>query len=179
MALSIQLPLQASQYISTNNSFNAAFSAGYYTFAAVANQKQIVIPLEINSVYLIERIFIAGNIPAEDYLSSIDYNLGADNIPLLRLNRLKDNSQCHTRPIPVVQYSINREAPIIIYSDKKGDQLLMTVSGVMVQTAKTLGIDPITLSIGLSIYQINEKFFNQGMKTSMSSEFGLSKKYSS
>jgi hypothetical protein len=180
MALSIQLPLQAIQYLSTANLFLAPFNTivqGKYCFNQASNVKQTVIPMEINSVYLIERMFVSGNIGAEDFLSCID--VAANDLPQIRITKKIDKVQIHTRPIPVIQFTPNRESPIIVYSDKKGDELEMTMTGTLQQIPDLLGLDPMVVTIGLSIYQINEKYFNQGLKTQMSSEFGLSKKYSS
>jgi hypothetical protein len=185
MALSIQLPLQAIQYISTANLFSAPFNtvvAGKYSFNPTTllnggNVKQTVIPMEIGSVYLIERMFVSGNIPAEDFLSSV--NPTRVDLPQIRITRKIDGHQIHAMPIPVIQFTTNRESPIMVYSDKKGDELQMSMTGVIEQIPNTIGVDPVVVTIGLSIYQINEKFFNNGLKTAMSSDFGLSKKFSS
>jgi hypothetical protein len=183
MALQIQLPLQAVQYIPTVNVFRAPFNtvvSGKYSFDTVAgNINQTVIPLEINSVYLIERTFISGNIPAEDFLSSVDESLGTAGLPYITLNREKNSVSQSVYKIPVIQFTQNRESPIIIYSDKQGDTLRMTMTGTLIQTANTIGFDPLMVCVSFSIYQINEKFFNQGMKMSLDADFGLSKRRSS
>ena len=182
MALSIQIPLQAVQYISTVNVSRAAFNvpaAGKYSFNVAGNTLQTVLSLEINSVYLIERMFVSGNIAAEDFLSSIDATLPVTDMPFVLLKRKLNPLQAHVQKIPVIQYSINRESPIIVYSDKKGDELQISATGILQQIANTVGVDPVILCIGLSIYQINEKYFNQGYKMSMSADFGLDKRRSS
>lgn len=172
--------MQAVQYIPTVNIFRAAFNtdvAGKYSFNnAPGNINQTVIPLEINSVYLIERTFISGNIPAEDFLASIDEAAGVAGLPYITLTKEKNSvAQCVNK-IPVIQFTQNRESPLIIYSDKQGDVLRMTMTGVLAQISETVGIDPLIVCVSFSIYQINEKFFNQGLKMSLDADFGLSKR---
>jgi hypothetical protein len=178
MALTIQLPLQSTQYIPTSNSFNAVFntvSPGRYSFNTPGNQNVVVIPLEIGSIYLVERMFISGNLNGEDYLSSVD-DLSAAGMPQLQIRR-KQNKVCsHVAKIPVIQFTQNREAPIYIYSDKKDDSIIMSMSGELQQIGNTVGLDPIIITVGLSIYQINEKYYNQGIRTRMNPDFGLGRK---
>jgi hypothetical protein len=180
MALSIQLPLQATQYIPTSTSFNAPFNTdvtGKYSFNNLSSNLNVpVLKLEFGSYYLIERMFISGNLTAEDYLSSVDDPL---TIPKLQIKRVKDSVCSHVSQIPVVQFTINREAPIYIKSDKLDDYITLSLTGVVSQLPQTVGLDPIIITIGLSVYQINEKFFNQGLRTRFDSDFGLAKKSSS
>lgn len=181
MALSIQLPLQASEYISTLNAFEAPFNApevGKYSFNVDANVNQVVLPVEINSYYLIERMFISGNITSEDYLASMDFT-DVDALPAIVIRRLKDKVNSHVKKIPAQQFTLNRESPIFIKSDKKGDAIIMSFTGIVGQIAATVGVDPLIITVGLSIYQINEKFYNIGMRTALDSDFGLSKKRTS
>ena len=182
MALSIQLPIQAIHYVPTVNIFQGTFNtpaAGKYSFNITANQNTVIMPLEINSMYLIERMFISGNIPAEDYLSSMDFDFGTEQIPSIRIKTKLNAVQSHTVKIPIVQFTENREAPILVHTDKKDDQLLMSMSGQLKQIDNTVGIDPVIICIGLSIYQFNEKSMNEGLRTAMSAQFGLGKKSSS
>jgi hypothetical protein len=175
MALSITLPLQATQYHSTVNVFTADFNdpeAGKYSFNTAENENQLVLPMEINSYYLIERIFVSGNVASEDFLSSMD----EDNLPYIRIRRSKDSVASHARNIPVLQFTQNRESPIWVKSDKKDDTLIMTLRGIFFQIDNTVGIDPLVVTVGLSIYQLNETYFNEAMRTSLLPSFGLDKK---
>jgi hypothetical protein len=179
MALSISLPIHKSQYIPTSTSFLAPFNTiapGRYSFDIPANENAQILRLDFGSHYLIERMFISGNIAAEDYLTSIDNPAIA---PTLQIRRLKDAVMTHVSRIPVIQFSPNREAPVYIYSDKKEDYIMLTMRGNIAQVANTVGVDPLIVTIGLSIYQINEKYFTQGMRTAIQENFGLSKKSSS
>jgi hypothetical protein len=149
---------------------------GKYGFLTPGNTDVLVMPLAIGSFYLIERMFISGNLAAEDYLSSIDTPA---TIPLLQIRRSRDTVAASMTRIPIVQFSINRESPLFIKSDKLGDTLIMSMTGVLRQIANTVGLDPLIVVIGLSVYQINEKFYNQAMRTAIAPEFGLSKKFQS
>lgn len=179
MALSIQLPLQSINYIPTANTFNGDFNTvapGKYSFNKAANTDAVVLPLQLNTLYFVERVFISGNIPAEEFLSALDTGAGTAQLPAIYLKRKQAKAAIMKTKMPVYQFTTNREAPVLFYSDKKDDVLLITMTGQLVQTAFLVGIDPVVVTISLSIYEINEKFFNMGMRTKIESDFGLSKR---
>ena len=174
MAIDIPLPLQATNYLPTSNVFTAAFNTpvpGKYSFSVDANAKQRVIKLEPQTMYLIERLFIAGDIPAESYLASLDLSSAA-TLPAIVFSKKRGNNTVHAARIPIVQYVQNREVPIWIYSDKGDDELLVTFTGILNQVAATVGKNTLNIALDLSIYQISEKGYSVGMRTAVAPSFG-------
>jgi hypothetical protein len=166
MALTIDLALQTLRYIPTQNIFRAPFGVpviGKYSFGipgtssptTLLNLTQKVIDLEPHSWYLVERMFAGGSIGAEDYLASIDASVTV-YVPRIVLTKKLSSDIVNVTAIPVVQFFQNRESPIWVNSQKKGDQLLMSCSGVLLQIPSTVGIAEIDLTIGLSIYQVSD-----------------------
>lgn len=178
MSLSIKLPLQSTQYIATSNCFNGTFNtpvAGKYSFDIAANRNAVVLDLQLNSYYLIERMFISGNVPAEDFLAALDFSSGVSLLPSITIKRKLHTASIHRLPLPVYQFTDSRETPMLFKSDKKDDQLLMSFTGQMNQTAALVGVNPLTVTIGLSIYEISEAGFNIGFRSALNPSFGLDK----
>jgi hypothetical protein len=177
MALTLDLALQDARYIPTENIFRAPFGApvvGKYSFGmqgaydaiTLLNVNQVVIDLEPNSWYLIERAFVGGNIGADEYFNSID-PASTTYLPRFEIKKKLAGSIVNVKAVPIVQFFQNRESPVWINSQKKTDQLLMSLTGILVQIPTTLGTAEIQITVGLSIYQMSDAQHNlimQGMK---------------
>ncbi len=153
-------------YIPTANIFTASFSdptLGKYNFDVDGNRNQVVCELQGNSIYMIARMSIGGDIGEEIYSNSIEI------IPAVTLRRKRNNVLVYPDEIKIVGYSPAQEVITFIYSDQKGeriDQLLISCTGLLKQTVDTVGREKIGLNITFEIYKISsvdwiQEFRNQ------------------
>lgn len=133
------------RYIPASNTFNAVFT-GDYQFGTPGNTLQTVIALQENTVYYIDNYSVSGNIPKEVFLSSIAIT------PTIVFSRRKDKQHVYTRAIPVTHFFEEKAATVFVFSQSKEDALLVSFSGVLSQTADMIGINPLKITVSLSIY---------------------------
>jgi hypothetical protein len=156
MSVSNRIP-QQSRFIATSNIFSAAFNTpvvGKYSFDVAANERQIVIPLQSNTVYLLDRLSFSGTIPQETYFSAID------TLPTITFRYRIGNEVVYMRSIPLIQYSDGKESAAWLLTNKGGEDLVITLRGVLNQTADMVGVDPVKLNVGCEIYAVDEKIYN-------------------
>ena len=156
--VTFKFPPNVARYQYTFNLFSATFNVptiGVYDFGKAANNFQTVFLLEKNSIYLIDQISTGGNIPESDYFSSI--KVTPQVFFSLKVTR---GEPVFVKSFPVVQYLKGQEFTTVIKSEKGGDALQMSVTGILNQTSNTVGITPINISVSLSVYEINEKNAN-------------------
>jgi hypothetical protein len=135
-------------YLPTRNQFSAAFT-GVYDFGVVAgNQNQVVCPLEKDKVYYIDNFAFGGNIAGEDYLSAIN------TVPLVLLTRVSDhqNIDGYMKKIPLALFSPGIPATAFVRSNRVDDALLVSISGILNQTANLVGVTPVILVLSFNIY---------------------------
>jgi hypothetical protein len=165
MSLVYQIP-KTSHFISTSNTFTATFNVptiGLYDFAVAGNVGQVVIPLNLNSVYLLNRITIGGTIPQEEYLFNIV------TLPLLRLRYLKENQSIYRSPIPVVQFIDGMEAVAWLWTEQSRDSLIMDLDiGQLSQDAFLVGVATVRINVCLTIFECFDNGFVQEFKKSNS-----------
>lgn len=161
MGISYQVPTE-SRYIPTSTEFNAVFNAnpanpGKYDFntdaAGAINQNIVVEPMQPNSVYLIERMSCGGNLTEGQFLEANDVFCFVD------IKRSLGKKRVHRKPIPIANYFDGQESAIWIYSDKDGDQLTLSFSGVLNQLPSMVGIATATIQISLNLYAIESAYF--------------------
>jgi hypothetical protein len=140
------------RYIPATNTFNAPFT-GEYNFSIAANVGQSVIKLQANSIYIISSYSLGGNIPKEDFLSSIAIN------PAMVLSRKADKQGIYTRAIPLNHFYENREAMVYFESKTKDDELLVTFSGRLNQTANLIGVNPLKITLAFTLYAVDDPSF--------------------
>lgn len=156
MSINWTIP-RSSQFIPTKNIFTANFNnpiIGKYSFDVPANKNIELIEMKKNSVYLIERLSVGGNIGEEDYFSALEIP------PELILKKSISGERVYPRPIPVLNYCDGAEVVAWVLSAKMKDVLTCTLSGLLRQTAALNGVIAINLSVSFSIYEItNTKFY--------------------
>lgn len=161
MSFVFQIP-KTSQYIQTSNTFSAAFNVptlGLYDFNVAGNQNQTVIPLNPNSIYLLNKVTIGGTIPQETYLFNIV------TLPLITLNYKKEKQRIYQKPIPVVQFVDGLEAIAWLWTDQSDDDLEMSIKpGQLSQDAFLVGVTPIKINVSLSLFEISDNGFVQDFK---------------
>lgn len=157
------IPHQA-RYISTQNTFSAAFT-GVYDFSIPANANQLVIRLSANTVYFIDNYAFAGNITQEDFLSAIN------TVPSIKLSRKNDKDPVYMKAIPLNQYSPDKPATVFVLSNKANDQLLITFTGLLNQIAPLVGISPVSFTLSFSIYAIENNDYNREFISNLDPSF--------
>ena len=155
MSIQYEIP-HSSLFQPTNNIFTARFNIptpGKYDFNQAVNKNVEIMELETGSVYLIERISLAGSISQESYLESIEI------MPILRLKLQRSGEIVYKRDIPLVNYSDNTDIVTWIYSHKAREKLTADVYGLLIQIPDTVEQTEIKLNINLSCYQIRDSQF--------------------
>ena len=166
MSLSFQVP-QSARYIPTVNVFAAPFNdpsaPGQFNFAAAPQNVVALSPLQPNTVYLIERIAVGGDIASEDYFAA------QFTVPQLFIRKRAGNAaipeNVYTTPLPLVGFSDSQECAAFVTSDKGGDALLLGISGILNMTPALLGRGAVQLHIRLDIFAIDERTYNTLFKS--------------
>jgi len=170
MSVNFTVPSSA-RFISPAVSFTAAFNTptvGKYDFGIAANALKTVFELQANTVYLISQMSIGGTVASEDFLESISV------IPKLRFFRKVMAEGLYTEPIPITQFNASKEVSIWVISQKAGDSLQATLTGILSQTSAFVGLASITLNVSLSVYAIDEKEYNKNFRDSLLPSFSRS-----
>lgn len=155
-----------SRIIPTENNFTAPFT-GIYDFGAVAgNARQVVFNLDPNSVYFLDNFSVGGNITSEDFLASIA------TVPILTLSKQSDRkgSTIYARSFPISQFFQSKECTCFVDSNRGNDALLISLSGVLNQTANLVGLDPLKLTISFSVFAMDEKEYNSSYRDRLFSQ---------
>jgi len=153
MSIPIQLPISA-QVIPVSNVFTATFNTptiNRYDFAVAANTNQVILELERQSVYIIERMAFSMDIPEAVFQSSIDVT------PRLSFTRRAPNQQEFQRAMPFVNYYKDYETYMFFNTTQSNDALRATFTGSLVQVPETVGLTEISAYVQLTIYKINDQ----------------------
>lgn len=153
--------------IESYNQFTANFNnpLGQYGFTQVAaNANQLVINTNPNFIYLIDRVSFSASIDEGVYLQA----LGAGSIqPTLRFRFLKaSQTSLYPYALPAINYKDGLEFAFFFYSPKRGDQLLISMAGVLNQVAAMVGVGEIIAQASFVIYQENNAEKINKMKNS-------------
>lgn len=168
MSIMYQIPTQ-SQYIATSTVFTGTFNVptpGRYDFNVAANQNVAIQELEPNTVYLIERMSVGGSISEGDFLGSIV------TFPSLVIKRSISNMIVYKKPFPIVNYADGIETAAFIHSDKGGDNLTVSFSGLLLQLPSMVGLADVKIQVSLSIYAINSGYFNAAFRDVQNNSMG-------
>lgn len=165
MSVFFKIP-QTARFLSTSSTFVGTFNVptvgvydfGSFTAPVAVNNRQRILSLKNNTVYLIERLSLGGNIGEETYLDSIN------TLPTLTLGRERSDMIVYQRPLVFSQFIDNREVAAFVHSDKSDDWLVGSVYGVLNQVPATVGKTPINLYVSLSIYAMDNKAFNAAFR---------------
>jgi hypothetical protein len=162
MALNYSIP-KTSTFLSTSSTFTALFgnpTPGVYDFNRTANAGRVVLNLNMNAIYLINRITIAGDISQEEYLNNIL------TLPLMVLRYGLESQRVYPMSIPLVQYNDNMEAVAFFWSDLAGETLTLDlVTGVINQDAFMVGRGSVTLNVAMAIFEITDNGFVQNFRS--------------
>jgi hypothetical protein len=142
--------------IETSNQFTANFNnpVGQYGFTQVAgNADQVLINMNPNYIYLIDRVSFSASIAEATYLDSLGVNAVQ---PQLRIRFLKQSGALtYPFPFPAINYKNNLEFSLWLRSPKRADQALISMTGVINQVAATVAIPTILAFASFVIYEEN------------------------
>lgn len=161
--------------IESYNQFTANFNnpIGQYGFTQVAaNANQVLLNMNPNYIYLIDRVSFAASIDQGAYLES----LGAGSVqPEMRIRFLKaSGALTYPFPFPAINYKDNLEFSFWLHSPKKDDQALITMTGVLNQVPATVGTPSLIAFMSFVIYQENNLTKITKMLGSTTKEVGRS-----
>lgn len=181
MSLTFKIP-QTARFISTSSRFLAAFNnptAGVYDFDTTTlpgnvNTNQVIIPLQPNSVYLIERMSIGADIGEAVYQESLSLPAAlGDLLPTLRLSWLRGRGEnIYAAPFPITQLIDNQEVAAWVTTSHSNDFLVATFRGTLNQVSATVGRVTINVYVNLSIYQVATSWYNTHFKSQLSRTTG-------
>lgn len=145
--------------------FSAPFAAGVYNFSIPANENVVLLaPMQVSTVYLIERINFFANVPEGVWLESQDT---IANYPNFRLHFLNSPSESlYPEPVRCVNYIDNGEQLIWYASTRSDESLLISFAGLVNQVPATVGIPTLFAQVNFTIYQVQNaewiELFNRG-----------------
>lgn len=145
--------------IETANRFRADFNTppGQYGFqgsaAAVAqNTRALVLEMEPEYVYFIDRLSFSASIDEGVYLRAFD----PGDRPEIRLFLRERSPAIFPRPFPAINYKDNLELNFWFYNLDANNALLATMSGTLNQPAELVGVDTVFAQLSLVVYQIEQ-----------------------
>lgn len=146
----------------TVNTFQATFNAegtGVYNFGFDTTQQgQVVLELNRNYVYLIDRVSFAVTAPEGVYLEAIN------TLPRFRLRFRRDNMIAFANGLPGVKYHDGLEFNFWTFTDKANDALVCDMTGVLNQVAALIGVVQVFATLSLVIYQENNSQMVRAIK---------------
>lgn len=169
MSVQWVIPNQA-RFISTVSVFVGTFNVpvlGAYGFSIPANAGVLVLPLQPNTQYLLERVTIGADISELDYSAALDLS-AVDRLPRLRLIRRSDGSGVYESSIPVPAFVRQNENSVWVKSDSDNDALLATFTGQLSQTAALVGVPAVRVTVSYSVYAIESTIYNRAFRGSQS-----------
>lgn len=135
----------------TSNRFVATFNVptpGEYDFGIAANRNQTVLALNPNYVYLIDRVSFSASIDEGVYLGAVNAQ------PTFRL-RYRNSTLTYPAGLPAVNYKDDLEFNFWFWTTKTNDELLITLTGSLLQTPPLVGVPTVAAQISYVIYQEN------------------------
>ena len=167
------------KYVPVSLIFTAQFNTpeiGRYSFDTTVNKGIELLKFQPNTWYFLDSMSIGGTISDEEYARSI-YRL-----PSLTFKKSMTGERVYVRSITLPKYSENRELTVFVNSDKavggtpstvatKSDTLIADLEGSLNQIPETVGQSFISLNLAISIFQIDEKYMNEAMRSKMSKTF--------
>lgn len=157
---SFQIP-KSSIFLQRNLTFTGTFNVptlGVYDFGVAGNTNVLVFPMDPNSLYLFSAINVGGDVPEGNYLEAIS------TFPSLFFRYSVGGTPVFPNAIPIVNYLSNTDSTSWFYSERTGDTLVCTFSGVLSPTAYLVGKATVRVSVGLTFYQITDKGFITSFK---------------
>jgi hypothetical protein len=116
-----------------------------------------LLPMKINTYYLIENVSIAGSIPESVFVDSVN----SASFLTFELLRYQRNELVTSEPIIISQYYKEKTISNHVGCNKGNDGIKMRINGILNQVAETVGVTSISLVLSLSTYEIDGKIYNE------------------
>lgn len=155
-----KIPHQA-RFLTTTNRFSSNFGTvpGKYSFTAEpACRNQVLLTLAPSTVYFINTLSFGGNISEELYFDAIS------EFPLLYVRMRSNGQMIYEKPLPITNYFDGNEASAFVISDTANDAVLLTLTGVLNQTAPLVGVDPVTIQVQFNIFAIDSSYYQNAFR---------------
>jgi hypothetical protein len=168
-----KIPHQA-RFVSTANIFTATFNnpvVGAYDYGVAGNVNQVILRLQRNTVYLIERISVSGDISEENYTDALDLSVAA-RLPRLTLRKSQDLMSVYESAIPLPGYVAQQEAAVFVRTQRDQDDLTATVTGRLNQTAALVGRADVRLTVSFAIYAMESTIYNRAFEAQQNLDLG-------
>ena len=157
MSIQYTIP-KTSRFLQLNAAVTALFNVptlGKYDFNS---QAATILPLERNSIYLLERINVGGTIPEEEYL------FAQSTLPEAVFFLTTSNIVVYPKPLPVVNFIDNQEVNAFFWSDQNNVSLQVKLSGTLSQTPFLVGVASVKINIQCNVYEISDNDFVASFK---------------
>jgi len=139
--------------------FSAPLALGQYDFGQAGNTDQVLLEMQANSVYCIERINFFAQVAEGVWLESMDTEA---NFPFFRLHYQNDDANSiYPEPVRCVNYIDNAEQLIFFWSTRERENLLITFDGIVNLVAGMVGLDPLLCEVNFTLYQITDAAWNK------------------
>lgn len=152
MSIAVKLPVD-SRPIITSNSFDADFGVptiNRYDFGKAANLNVQIIPLQRNTVYLIERANFTVDIAEQDYKEALV------TVPNITLKTQKNPVPIFPSPQPFLNYINNLELHRFFHTGKDQDFLTADFAGVLSQPPGLVGDAEVIAWVQFNIYEVTD-----------------------
>jgi hypothetical protein len=165
MSINHPIPTKA-KFAPTANVFQAQFS-GVYDFNIAVNQKQTLFKLIPNTIFYLDNFSFAGNIAAEEYLTSLDL----DNLPYFTLSKKSDRQSIYDKPIFLPSFVETKDAAAFISSNQLNDEAQITLSAKLNQIATTVGLSPMILTVSFNAFFMDDNEYAKAFMDSLKPEY--------
>ena len=136
--------------------FAATFNVptlGKYNFGTALNAGVVVMSMKRNSLYLIDTFTVGGTVDEFIYTNALN------EIPTIKFFRSKSNFPAYERAVLLPGYLKGAQFPLWVMSDQIDENLTVTCTGILNQTADLVGIPSIGINVSFIIYEITETDF--------------------
>lgn len=130
----------------------AGIYAGTYVCASGIYQ---VLPMNLNTYYLIDSCSISGSIAENIFVDSL-----TSDFITFELRRYQRNELITAQPFVISQYYKDKGISTHVQCDRNNDGVAIKINGHLEQVAETVGVDEISIAISLSTYEIDGKEYN-------------------
>lgn len=169
MSIAVKIPDNARVRYPVSK-FTGSLVLGKYDFSVPANENIVLLEMNKESIYLLERINFSAQLNEGVWLKSQDT---IANYPNFRLDFEKSlSASIYPEPVRCLNYLDNAEQLLYFQSRKAGDKLRITFTGKVNQVAETVGDAEISTQVSFTIYQIDDKNWINWFLSPGSKEFG-------
>jgi len=146
------------RFLALTLNFKAAFSEtepGKYVF----NDTALLFEAVPNTVFLIERLSVSGDISEASFLSSIQ------ETPLVRFRKKTSGEILHNEGIPVNKFYNGLDTGIWFKNDTEGEGVNVQFTGKLKQISETVGKTELNISVSCLVWAVDEREYNRAFRS--------------